>query len=46
MCVSHQVAGAVRRSQVTLDVGIEDLNSGLDEAAAGEMFIILNQGQP
>lgn len=42
----HQVPGAVRSSQVTLDVRVEDLDCRLDEAAARKMLLVLNKRQP
>lgn len=42
----HQVTSAVRSSQVTLDVRVEDLDGRLDKAAAGEMLLVLNECQP
>lgn len=42
----HQVTSAVRSSQVTLDVRVEDLDGRLDKAAAGEMLLVLNERQP
>ncbi|TRY89767.1 hypothetical protein DNTS_000011 [Danionella cerebrum] len=38
---SYQVSSAIGSSEVALDVGVEDLHSGLDEAASGEVFILL-----
>lgn len=43
---SYQVPGAVRSSQVTLDVRVEDLDCRLDEAAARKMLLILDERQP
>lgn len=42
----HQVPGAVRSSQVTLDVWVEDLDCRLDKAAARKMLLVLNKRQP
>lgn len=44
--IAHQVPGAVGSSQVTLDVRVEDLHGRLDEAAAGEMLVVLDERQP
>lgn len=43
---SDQVSCAVGSREVTLDVGVEDLHSRLDEAAPGEVLILLDQCQP
>lgn len=43
---SHQVPGSVGSSQVTLDVGVEDLDGGLDKTASREMLVVLDEGQP
>lgn len=42
----HQVPGSVGSGQVTLDVGVEDLDGGLDEAAAGEVLVVLDEREP
>lgn len=42
----HQVTSAIRSSQVTLDVRVEDLDGRLDKAATGEMLLVLNERQP
>lgn len=39
---SDQVSRAVGSCEVTLDVGVEDLHSGLDEAAPGEVLVLLH----
>lgn len=44
--VPHQIAGAVRSCQVTLYVGVEDLDGWLDKAASREMLLVLHQLQP
>lgn len=44
--ITHQVPGAVGSCQVTLDVRVEDLHGRLDEAAAGEMLVVLDERQP
>lgn len=31
---------------MTLDVRVEDLHGGLDEAATGEVLVVLNERQP
>lgn len=43
---SHQVPGAVRSSQVTLDVWVKDLDCRLDETTARKMLLVLNERQP
>lgn len=43
---SHQVSGSIRGCKVTLNVGVEDLHSRLDKAAAGEVLILLYQREP
>lgn len=43
---SDQVSGAVGSSEVTLDVGVEDLHGWLDETAPGEVLVLLHQRQP
>lgn len=43
---AHQVPGSVGSSQVTLDVGVEDLDGGLDKAASGEVLVVLDECQP
>lgn len=43
---SHQVPGAVRSSQVTLDVRVKNLDRWLDEAAARKMLLVLDERQP
>lgn len=44
--VTHQVPGSIGSSQVTLDVGVEDLDGGLDKTASGEMLVVLDERQP
>lgn len=31
---------------MTLDVGVEDLDGGLDKTASREMLVVLDEGQP
>lgn len=43
---SDQVSCAIGSCEVTLDVGVENLDSRLDEAAPGKVLILLHQCQP
>lgn len=43
---AHQVSGSIGSSQVTLDVGVEDLDGGLDKTASREMLVVLDERQP
>ena len=44
VCVcTDQVARAIGRGQVTLDVAVEHLDGRLDEAAARKVLVILDQ---
>lgn len=44
--MSHQVPCAVWSCQVTLNVGVEDLDRRLDETAPRKMLIVLDKRQP
>lgn len=39
----HQIPCAVRSGQMTLNVRVEDLDGWLDEAAAGEVLLVLHK---